>query len=340
MATLRPLPILAAFVLASMAARVEAADPDVRAREHYDRAVELYGQRDYAAALEQLRRAAELRPHYRLQGALGQVYAAMRDYAAAYAANRLYLEQGGDKIAPERRKEVSDEMTKLERLVTLVTVSVDVAGAVVRIDDTTIGRAPLAVPVPLNVGPHQVVVSHPGHPDQSRAITAGAGSAERLDFSFTGRPPQAAPPGASADDAASTPLAPASPGAADGSSAAPGADPEEADAPLWLGWVATGALAAGATATGLWALSMNSELDDDRRRATNEGGVDRAQLDSRASDLRVLSTVTDVLWVAAVAAGGVTLWLTLDSREASGEAPAPRVQAGLGPGGMSLRGTF
>lgn len=337
MATPRPFSTLAALALTLTAARIQAADPDTRAREHYDRAVELYGQRDYAAALEQLRRAAELRPHYRLQRALAQVHGAMRDYAAAYTANRLYLEQGGDKVAPERRQEVLDEMAKLERLVALVTVAVDVPGAVVRVDDTPVGQAPLATPVALNVGPHQVVVAHAAHPEQTRTITAAAGTPQRLDFSLAGLPPQAPPAGAAGDTAG--PLATAAASSAAGSDPSPAPASAEAEAsPLWIGWVATGVLAAGATATGLWALSKNSDLDDDRQRATTEGGVERAELDASASDLRTLSTVTDVLWVAAAAAGGITLWLTLDSREATPAEPA--VQAGLGPAGMSLRGTF
>lgn len=342
----RFLPSLAALALALATARLDAADPDTRAREHYDRAVELYTQRDYAAALEQLRQAAELRPHYRLQRALGQVHAAMRDYAAAYTANRLYLEQGGDKITPERRQEVEAENSKLERLVALVTLAVDVRGALIRIDDSNVGQAPLTRPVALNVGPHQVLVSHSAYPDQSRAITAAAGTSERLEFSLARRPPAA---GAATDGSAGgEPAAPhdalaAVSNAGEGAPPAPAPSEAAEAAPdyVWLGWVATGALAAGAAATGLWALSKNNSLDDDRQLAASQGNVDRELLDSRASSLRVLATVTDALWVAAAAAGGVTLWLTLDAPgPATRGAPEPALQAGVGPGGVSLRAKF
>jgi PEGA domain-containing protein len=345
MATPRFLPSLAALTLALTTARLHAADPDTRAREHYDRAVELYTQRDYAAALEQLRQAAELRPHYRLQRALAQVHAAMRDYAAAYTANRLYLEQGGDKVTPERRQEVADDNARLERLVALVTLAVDVRGALIRIDDSNVGQAPLVTPVALNVGPHQVIVSHPSYPDQSRAITATAGTSERLEFSLARRQPTAITPDASAGGEPPAPheaLAPLSNAEYGATSAPPpvGAKPDAPDY-VWLGWVATGALAAGATATGLWALSKNSSLDDERQLAASQGNVDRELLDSRASSLRVLATVTDVLWVAAAAAGGVTLWLTLDAPgPAQRGAPEPALQAGVGPGGVSLRANF
>ncbi|HTV17828.1 MAG TPA: PEGA domain-containing protein [Polyangiaceae bacterium] len=334
-----------AMVLAASLATPElhAADPDVRAREYYDRAVELYGQRDYAAALEQLRRASELRPHYRLQRALAQVHAAMRDYAAAYTANRLYLEQGADKVTAERREEVVAEMTKLQRLVALVTLAVDVPGALIRIDDANVGQAPIAAPIALNVGPHQVLVSHPSYPDQSRAITAVAGASEQLEFSLARRSSAAAAPAGSArDEGAHPPLALAAPTARDDERLAPAptaADPGS-NSYVWIGWVATGALAAGATATGVWALSKNSSLDDERQAAVGQGNIDRDRLDSRASSLRVLATVTDVLWVATAAAAGVTLWLTLDPPGSSSPSTEPALQAGLTPGGVRLRAKF
>lgn len=341
MATPRFLSSLAALAMALATARLQAADPDVRAREYYDRAVELYTQRDYAAALEQLRRAAELRPHYRLQRALAQVHAAMRDYAAAYTANRLYLEQGGDKISPERRQEATDEMAKLERLIALVTLAVDVRGALIRIDDSNVGQAPLTTPVALNVGPHQVIVSHPAYPDQSRAITAAAGTSERLEFSLARRTPASAAADEAARREAPHEVPAPMPNAAGGTNPAPARAERDAPDYVWLGWVATGALAAGASVTGMMALSQNSSLDDERDLAASGGSVDRDRLDSRASSLRVLATVTDVLWVAAAAAGGVTLWLTLDGSGSSRRsAPEPALEAGVGPGGLSLRASF
>jgi hypothetical protein len=89
------------------------------------------------------------------------------------------------------------------------------------------------------------------------------------------------------------------------------------------------------------ALSQNSSLDDERQLAASRGDVDRERLDSRASSLRVLATVTDALWVAAAAAGGVTLWLTMDGSEPSRRgAPEPALEAGISPGGVSLRANF
>jgi hypothetical protein len=340
-------PTLATVAIALVTAHLWAADPDVRAREHYDRAVQHYGQREFAAALEELRRAEELRPHYRLQRALAQVHAAMRDYAAAYTANQLYLEQGGDQIAPERQQEVTLEQTKLARLVTMLSVAVDVPGATVRIDDTSVGQTPLRSPIVLNMGPHQVIVSHPNHPEQNQLITALGGNTQRLEFKLAQRPPHAPPAALSSRGEAA---AGSEPHAVDAQSLRDGASPpaseeltqDETSSYLWLGWVATGALAAGATATGLWALSNDSSLADERRIAERGGAVDREPLDSRASRLRVLATVTDVLWVAAAAAGGVTLWFTLDSAGSTrrGAADPLQVQAGVSPQGLSVRGSF
>jgi hypothetical protein len=337
---------VAAVAMMLMTARVEAADSDTQAREHYDRAVQYYGQRDYAAAVQELRRAEELRPHYRLNRALAQVYAAMLDHAAAYTANRLYLQQGADKITPERRQEVTDEMAKQARLVALVSVAVDVPGADVRVDDARVGQTPLESPIALNAGPHRVVVSYREQLEQSQLITAVAGSSGRLEFQFA-RQSRAKAPGAPSQGG-SEHLGEASGATAEnplaGASAVPSAPPAQADSPipLWIGWVATGALAAGATATGLWALSIDSSLDEDRKLAASGANVDRGALVSRASRLRVLATLTDVLWVATAAAGGLTLWFALDARGSEREGPAGPIelQAGVSAQGVSVRGRF
>jgi hypothetical protein len=266
----------------------------------------------------------------------------MRDYAAAYTANRLYLEQGGDKVSAERRQEVTTEMAKLERLVALITIAVDVPGALVRIDDANVGQAPLATPVALNVGPHQVLVSHPSYPDQSRALTAVAGAAEQLEFSLARRSPAPPADGPGRGEPAPAPLAASAAPHFESESAEPAAAAADTGSSsyVWLGWVATGALAAGATATGLWALSKNGSLDDERQAALSQGNFDRDRLDSRASSLRTLATVTDVLWVATAAAAGVTLWLTLDPPGSSQPGAEPALQAGLTPGGLRFRAKF
>jgi hypothetical protein len=113
--------------------------------------------------------------------------------------------------------------------------------------------------------------------------------------------------------------------------------------PLWVGWLATGALGAGALATGLWALSKNDALADQRAR----GDVSKARLESNASELRTLALLTDGLWLATAAAAGVSLWLSLDGPSAEPGEPRAALGAhrselrlGVAASGISLQGAF
>jgi hypothetical protein len=113
--------------------------------------------------------------------------------------------------------------------------------------------------------------------------------------------------------------------------------------PLWVGWLATGALGAGALATGLWALSKNDALADQRAR----GDVSKARLESNASELRTLALLTDGLWLATAAAAGVSLWLSLDGpAHERGEPGAElgtrgtELRLGLAASGIRLQGAF
>ncbi len=334
------------------AGRASAADSEERARAHYDRAVELFSEGNYPAALVELQRAGELRPSYKLFHSIAQVHAAMNDPASALEAYRKYLQQGGQRIAPERRREVSDEMAALARRVATITIAADVAGAEVWVDDERAGTTPLRAPLLLNAGQHRISVRHADHPERSRRVTAVGGDAERLEFTLreeAARKPAAQP----AAPAAKAPSEPALPSAEPSGGALGSADLSSAetdgvadDRPLrqyaWMGWVGTGVLAAGATVTGLVALSSNSSLDDDRADANTPDGPSRAELESSASQLRTLATVTDVLWIAAAAAGGVSLWLTFGESDAD----APETSAGrplrvlVNASGASLQGSF
>jgi hypothetical protein len=337
-----------ALSMAAVAIPAVAADPEARAREHYDRATELFNQGNYPAALLELQRAGELRPSYKLFHSIAQVHVAMNDPAAALSAYRKYLDQGGTRISAERRRQVTDEMAELGRRVGTLTVSTDVAGAEVWVDDARVGTTPLRAPLLLNVGQHRITLRHASHPERSRRVTVVGGATDRFELSLRekgeGEPSAPVPAG----------VAPAGAGVSEVELGATTLDPdpsfgaegERSGGSLrryaWIGWVATGVLAAGATATGLWALSSDASLEEDREAASRPGGASRSELESSASDVRALATATDVLWIAAAAAGGVSLWLTFGSKDAEGEetSAAQPLRVRVGATGVSLDGSF
>src|SRR5688572_27712516 len=162
-----------------------AADPEVEARERYERALKLYEERAFDAALVELKLAAELRPSYKLLYNIAQVRLAMNDFAAAYESYQQYLEQGGDKIPAARREAVQQEMKRLEQRVARLAVETDEPGAEVFIDEVLIGTTPLKNALLVNSGIRQLVVRHPDHVPQSRRLSVGGGTQQTVRFTFS-----------------------------------------------------------------------------------------------------------------------------------------------------------
>ncbi|HEY6558122.1 MAG TPA: PEGA domain-containing protein [Polyangiaceae bacterium] len=316
------------------AAPLHAADPEVEARERFDRAVKMYDEGNYDAALVEFQRAAALRPSFKLFYNMGQVRVALNDPAAALEAYRQYLAQGSDKVPAARRAQVQEEMKRLEQRVARLSVETDVPGAEVAIDDVSIGKTPLPAPVLVNSGSRRVQVRHPNYLPQSRVLSLAGGVQERATFRLAEAAPSAAPvPAAS----------PAS--RSDGTPATPPVTLENrGSSAVWIGWVVSGALAAGAAVTGVMALSENSDLEKRRDQFVKS----RDDFDSDAKRVRTLAIVSDGLGMAALAAGGVTLWLTLKSDRPEGRAATAstetsarrRLRVGVGPTGAVLRGSF
>jgi hypothetical protein len=99
---------------------------------------------------------------------------------------------------------------------------------------------------------------------------------------------------------------------------------------VWLGWVATGALATGAVVSGLEALSANSDLSH----AKSDGPTPGPQLDALSSKAHNWALASDLLSLATLGAAGTTLYFTLRS-----SAP-PTVGIAVAPSGVALRGSF
>ena len=114
----------------------------------------------------------------------------------------------------------------------------------------------------------------------------------------------------------------------------------------------TGGLTVGAVITGVLALGASSDLKTERESAA----ATAESLASAKSKVQTFALVTDILAGGAIVAGGVTLYFTL-AGGSSGEKPkpaaapgarnkppspfmAPQVRVGVGPGSVSLYGTF
>lgn len=322
-------------------APARADDVDEQARARYQRAIALYDDGVYDAALVELRRAYELRPSYKLLYNIGQVRLAMRDYAGALETFQQYLREGGGKVPSSRREAVQRELANLEQRVGHLSIRVDYDGAEVLIDDAPVGKSPLPGPVLVSSGLRRITAVHPERPPQTLRVSIAGG--ERQDVSLVlGVPPAAiasAPPPPAASVAASVPLT-APP------SVAPQPLPAKPAGPTryapWVGWSTTGALGLTAIGLAIGAHLKDAKLADARGQVGSSAGDKARELDGLKQQTERLALATDVLFGATAVAAGVSLWLSLREHgkpDARGDAPTT-TRVALGPSSLHLRTEF
>jgi hypothetical protein len=303
-----------ALVLASsiaiglVPAAAPADDPATEARAHYDKGIQLYEDGAFDAALVEFERAYELNPSWRILYNIGLIHQQLNDYAAALKTYQRYLGQGGNEVPPERRAEVEKSIETMRARVATLTITVDLAGADVAIDDRAIGRSPLSEAVIVNSGHHRVTATKDGR-TAVKLVTVAALDTATIQL-VIGAPPVEVPK-------AATP---------------------EVRVP-WIAWGVTAALTGGAVISGALAIRASTRLSDDRR----ADGVTRDTLDADHSKTKTLALVTDVLLGGALVMGGVSLYLTLAPPRESSTAiqpEAPTIRVGLGPGSVQLLGEF
>jgi hypothetical protein len=282
------------------------------ARQRRDRGLKLYEDGAWEAALTEFQRAYDLAPTYKLLYNLALAHRQLNDYAGALRDLGRFLEEGGKDVPAKRRAEIEREMADLKARVATVTVKVNVPGAEITLDDVAIGTSPLAAAVIVNSGKRRFAAKKPGFEPATRGISLAGTDVATVELELL-ETPKAAPP-----------LPP------------PGEDATTAPKPLvdrpfpWVLWGATGALAVGTGVVGLLTLSSSKTLASDR----DSAGQTRASLDSAHDKTKKLALITDVLGVATLAVGGVALYMTVSKTS------EPTVEAGVTPGGVTVRGKW
>lgn len=318
-------------VLPAAHAQPGAAAPSVadEAGARFRRGVELFKEADFRAALIEFRRAYQLAPNYRVLYNLGQAHLELQDYAGALRAFERYLNEGGAQVPSARRAAVEAEIQKLQSRVARVEITTNVAGAELRVDDDVVGTSPLAQPVLVSAGRRKISAEKSGAPVATRTVDVAGGDRTTVALRIEG-----VGQGADAVAATASPRlasAPSAGEAAEGAKVRDEAPPRDAGARSipWVGWGVTGALAAGAVVTGLFALRAK----DDLTQKQNTFPGDPAALGDARTKLRTLAVTSDILTGAAVIVGATSLFFTLTSRRprAPVEASlAPRVTVGIG----------
>jgi len=282
------------------------------ARVHFERGVELYREGSFDAALVEFQRSHELAPNYKILYNLAQVQAERHEYVAAVQLLNEYLQKGGNEIAAERRQAVAQDMEKLSVRIATVSIDVSVEGAEVFVDDVSVGHAPLASPLPVNVGSRRIRAEKPGFLPQARTITVAG--AERAQLVLTLQP---APVVAQ--------------------QSAPERTVQVRNmTPFWISLGATVALGAATGVFGALALGANGDLDS----ALNT--MDRQDIDSKRGKVRTMAALTDGFGAGTLLAAGATVWLLLSPPEHTERLPATGLRASVAPSltGLHMSGSF
>jgi tetratricopeptide repeat protein len=282
------------------------------AQRRFQHGRDLYEENDFQGALVEFQRAYDLAPNYKLLYDIAQVQYQLQDYPGALRTFNKYLAEGKGDIPAQRREEVQKEIERLRARVASVSVTVNMPGAEVLVDDVPMGKAPLAEPVLVSVGHRKISATLAGHPPATRFIDVAGMDSVSVNLEIYG---------AGAGGAAS----------AGGEGKAPGFP--------WAPWAITGGLGVAAIVTGGLALKASSDLNT----ALDTFGTTRADLDAASGRTKAFSITTDVLLGATAVAAGVSLYLTLSRRpqaEGSTAAALPPVHLDVGPGSVVVRGVF
>jgi len=308
---LRPVLLAIGIFFFASTAGAQAAGPDANSQKeagvHFQRAVQLYSEADYRAALVEFKRAYELAPNVTVLYNLGETYYQLQNYAEALTTFERFLAEGGT----AHKQEVENAVSVLKTRVGKLDITTSSPGWEITIDDEVVGKTPLAKPVAVSVGRRRLAATKPGETPVSRLVEVAAGETAAISLAGgagTGKAP----------DGSDTQAPPA------------GSD-HGGNGLIIAGWVGTGALAAGAVVTGILASSKSSSLKDER----GTFPANKSDLDSKSSSVKTLALVTDILGASAIVLGGITLYFTLTK-------PSSTTTARLGTSGsrLLLEGTF
>jgi hypothetical protein len=315
---------------APASADASAAEPSLavvtEAKQRFDRGLDLYAEGEYPLALIEFTRAYELVPNYRVLYNIGQVGIQLGQYANARRALEEYLTKGGGTIAPDRRAAVDKDLEMLERRTAFLDLTVNVEGAEVLVDDIPVGKTPLGPALLVDAGVHRIAIRRTGYQQRNQQVTLAGG--DRQAISLTLEKQMESKSTIVVRDRV-----------------------VEDDSTLMIaGWVATGALTAGAIVTGLMGAGEAKELKDLKASDPRDYDDFSGRLDSAKSNASSLFLASDVFSGAALIVGGLSLWVTLSPADTGHEVVSPDkpspteptrpLQVGYQEGQFKLRGSF
>jgi tetratricopeptide (TPR) repeat protein len=292
--------VLLAAALFVGRARAEENDNVREAGKHFQRGVSLYNEADYRSALVEFKRAGTLSPNPAVLYNIGETQFQLQDYAGALTSFERYLSEAS--ASDSHHNEVENNVQALRSRVGFVSIATVPAGAEVTIDDQPAGRTPLDKPVRVTIGQRKIVATLAGRSAVVRYIDVAAEDNVSVSLQL----------GSAGPDALLPPPPQPTPPVSDVSRAPRGGS--GATTARVLGWVATGALAAGGVTFGIMAIGKSGDLKTQRETYPTTADA----LDHTANLATTYSILADALGAGALIVGGITLYSTLSSAGSAG----------------------
>ena len=314
-----------------------------RARIHFNAGVSLLQDPDgprYEEAYSEFRAAYAESPSWKMLGNLGIAAMKLERDGEAIEAFKKYLAEGGTALEAEEKAQMQRDLATLTAGVVTVEISSLPPGAFVIDERIAVQGPPVKnsygpltgkLVIGMHAGQHRLSAHLDGYQDQVWMVDARSGTSHSHVFSLKEivqaplpvAAPAAAPPAANPPPPATNP-----PPAA--------AQTRPVPASVYVGLVATGALAIGGGVVGGLSLAKHSDFE-----AKNDGRDPAAAQELQDSG-KTLNLVTDVLLGSAIVAGGITAVLYFSRPTSTVDHARVRLTPVAGPrvAGLSLSGSF
>jgi hypothetical protein len=164
------------LLLAALAASAGEPEDKAAAKKHFEVGLTLFKHEDFAAAAAEFELSVKLHPTKGGLFNLANAYRALHRYGEALELlERLNREFVGH-LDEEMQGHVAQLTAEIRDVVASLTIEVDQPGATVKVDGATVGKSPLAAPLILGPGDHEIEVALAPYETEKRQVSIASGS--------------------------------------------------------------------------------------------------------------------------------------------------------------------
>jgi hypothetical protein len=150
------------------------------AKRHFAQGVALYNDGNFNGALAEFQAAYKIKQSPSVLYNIGLTEKSLFHYNEAIDSLQEYLAKD-KKAGKDQQKQVQQLISEMKALLAEVTINVIPDGATIKLDDRTIGQAPMK-PYGIAAGNHNLEVSSEGYKPQKKEIAISAGQPQTLNF--------------------------------------------------------------------------------------------------------------------------------------------------------------